>query len=150
MAGIEMSWPNEEPAHTPTSQPPSTMTSSSSTQLNQSRSTRPPPWRTSNDESKDSAPKARPKQAHSVVERKYRNNLNAKMKALQRALQATQFGTAGNGKAVDKGLSEAPTKFRKSDVLAEALNYVHQTELEMRHMSNEIHSLRERESHWRS
>ena len=81
------------------------------------------------------------------MERRYRDNLNTKLEALHCALRATQFGTtaAGHDKAAVKDEpSEAPAKFRKSDVLVDALNYVDQTELEMRHMANEIHSLRER------
>ena len=40
--------------------------------------------------------------------------------------------------------SGGSSKVRKSDVLTEAMNYVNQTEVEMRHMENEIHRLGER------
>ena len=78
------------------------------------------------------------------------------MEALHHALQSTQFGSGDGGKttesedaieesSVASGTSHSPAyKFRKSDVLSEAINYVHQAELEMRHMSNDIYALRER------
>jgi hypothetical protein len=78
------------------------------------------------------------------------------MEVLHHALQSTQFGSGDGGKtmesedaieesAVASGTSHSPAyKFRKSDVLSEAINYVHQAELEMRRMSNDIHALCER------
>jgi len=98
--------------------------------------------------SQKSDPKQRAKQAHSLVERKYRENLNAKIAQLHSTLQASHYGP----KVGDDGDSDNPvtlsgvpsSKVRKSDVLTEAMNYVNQTEVEMRHMENEIHRLTER------
>ncbi|KIX08070.1 uncharacterized protein Z518_02725 [Rhinocladiella mackenziei CBS 650.93] len=92
--------------------------------------------------------KQRAKQAHSLVERKYRENLNAKIAQLHNTLQSSHYGP----KIGDDADSDAPAaanaiptgKVRKSDVLTEAMNYVNQTEVEMRHMENEIHRLSER------
>ncbi|KAL6251233.1 hypothetical protein RBB50_001441 [Rhinocladiella similis] len=100
--------------------------------------------------SKSTAPskadaKQRAKQAHSLVERKYRENLNAKIAQLHTTLQSSHYGPKAN----EDGDSDVPTavpanKVRKSDVLTEAMNYVNQTEVEMRHMENEIQRLGER------
>lgn len=90
--------------------------------------------------------KQRAKQAHSLVERKYRENLNAKIAQLHTTLQSSHYGPKAN----EDGDSDAPSaavpanKVRKSDVLTEAMNYVNQTEVEMRHMENEIQRLGER------
>ncbi|KIV89039.1 hypothetical protein PV10_08653 [Exophiala mesophila] len=113
----------------------------------------------SDDEEQDSKPKGgapskadakqRAKQAHSLVERKYRENLNAKIAQLHNTLQSSHYGP----KASLEDDSDNPSslmaaipasKVRKSDVLTEAMNYVNQTEVEMRHMENEINRLSER------
>ncbi|KAJ9607656.1 hypothetical protein H2200_007734 [Cladophialophora chaetospira] len=89
--------------------------------------------------------KQRAKQAHSLVERKYRENLNAKITQLHSTLQNSHYGPRigedGNEQRDDL---PASSKVRKSDVLTEAMNYVNQTEVEMRHMENEIVRLAER------
>lgn len=90
--------------------------------------------------------KQRAKQAHSLVEKKYRENLNAKIAQLHNTLQSSHYGP----KTGEEGDSDVPesvvpaSKVRKSDVLTEAMNYVNQTEVEMRHMENEIQRLSER------
>ncbi|KIW31603.1 uncharacterized protein PV07_03233 [Cladophialophora immunda] len=92
--------------------------------------------------------KQRAKQAHSLVERKYRENLNAKISQLHNTLQASHYGPKvgedGEVEAATAANGLPPPKVRKSDVLTEAMNYVNQTEVEMRHMENEIHRLTER------
>jgi hypothetical protein len=92
--------------------------------------------------------KQRAKQAHSLVERKYRENLNAKIAQLHNTLQSSHYGPR-TGEEGDSDVPEAPnaipaSKMRKSDVLSEAMNYVNQTEVEMRHMENEIQRLSDR------
>jgi len=93
--------------------------------------------------------KQRAKQAHSLVERKYRENLNAKIAQLHNTLQSSHYGPKV-GQEDDSDNPNGPiatipaSKVRKSDVLTEAMNYVNQTEVEMRHMENEIHRLSER------
>src|SRR2546423_4367364 len=85
------------------------------------------------------------KKAHSAVERRYRENLNSKIMDLHRTLLTTEFGSwSSDGEDIRlldlKG--EEWGKIRKSDVLVNAMAYVHQSEIEMRHMSEEIRRLR--------
>merc|ERR1711939_36997 len=89
--------------------------------------------------------KQRAKQAHSLVERKYRENLNAKIAQLHNTLQSSHYGPRANEDDESDAPSVVPAnKVRKSDVLTEAMNYVNQTEVEMRHMENEIQRLSDR------
>jgi hypothetical protein len=79
------------------------------------------------------------KKAHSAVERRYRENLNSKIMDLHHTLLATEFGSWSSGV---ENIKEEWGKTRKSDVLVNAMTYVHQSEIEMRHMSEEIRQLR--------
>jgi hypothetical protein len=85
------------------------------------------------------------KKAHSAVERRYRENINSKIMDLHRTLLATEFGSWSSDvedvKLLDLKKEECG-KIRKSDVLVNAMTYVHQSEIEMRHMSEEIRRLR--------
>lgn len=112
------------------------------------------------------------KKSHSIVERRYRENLNTKIALLHVALlraehvdaDARQTGRRG---AYSKQLSrnyevdpcgekenkdfgvetsqrESFSKVRKSDVLVQATNYVFETEVELRHMTDEVSFLRDR------
>ncbi|ETI26293.1 hypothetical protein G647_03070 [Cladophialophora carrionii CBS 160.54] len=102
---------------------------------------------------------ARAKQAHSIVERRYRDNLNGKIMQLHRTLSSiaasggNQNRTAGDyyldgdETATQKPQDQrtgAGTRVRKSDVMTDAVNYVHQSEVQMRHMENEISRLTDR------
>jgi hypothetical protein len=85
------------------------------------------------------------KKAHSAVERRYRENLNSKIMDLHRTLLATEFSSRFSDIEDVKLLDlkkEDWSKIRKSDVLVNAMTYVHQSEIEMRHMSEEIRRLR--------
>jgi hypothetical protein len=85
------------------------------------------------------------KKAHSAVERRYRENLNSKIMDLHCTLLATEFGSRFSDVEDVKLLDlqkEEWSKIRKSDVLVNAMTYVHQSEIEMRHMSEEIRRLR--------
>ena len=85
------------------------------------------------------------KRAHSAVERRYRENLNSKIMDLHHTLLATEFGSWSSNVEGVKLLDlkkEEWGKIRKSDVLVNAMTYVHQSEIEMRHMSEEIRRLR--------
>lgn len=88
----------------------------------------------------------RAKQAHSVVERRYRDNLNEKIVQLHRTLITLESTSRLSGIPTHNIFTsrEYRRKFRKSDVLVDAMNYVHQTEVEMRHMSDEITRLNDR------
>jgi len=85
----------------------------------------------------------RSKQAHSVVERRYRDSLNSKLAALHQALHASEFTTTVRERRESSNYDvlNDSAKLRKGDVLVEAMNYVHQTEVEMRHMADEIRRL---------
>lgn len=107
--------------------------------------------------SKVDANKRRTKQAHSLVEKKYRENLNAKIGQLHDTLKTVRYGPKKQQQQQhrehqnqDDDSDEFTTsinpcngggKFRKGDVLDDALDYINQTEVEMRHMKNEIHGL---------
>ena len=85
--------------------------------------------------------KARPrsKQAHLLVERKYRENINARFDKLQRALEKVNPEHTRHGTAF--GLRQPAmlnTKVRKGDILSEALDYIYQAEVDKRHMLDEI------------
>lgn len=111
--------------------------------------------------------KQRAKAAHSLVEKKYRENLNTKLISLNTTLQNAHYGpkrieNVDSDLQLEADLDRGPptltgrpniqtsdgaregTKFRKSDVLSDAMDYVNQTEVEMRHMENEIKRLNER------
>lgn len=97
-------------------------------------------------ESEDESANIRAKQAHSVVERRYRDNLNGKIMQLHRALSATGTTTRLAGMSAQDFYAsrEHRGKVRKSDVMTDAMNYVHQSEVEMRHMTDEITRLGDR------
>ncbi|OAL39160.1 hypothetical protein AYO20_01478 [Fonsecaea nubica] len=102
------------------------------------------------------------KQTHSAIERKYRNNLNAKMWQLHRTLEGTSRMSSsassassannsddsdsspqwGETQSQSQSQSQSPQREqpqpRKSDILSNALQYINESELEMRHMSDEI------------
>jgi len=69
------------------------------------------------------------KQAHSVIERKYRNNLNTKMLQLHHTLAATNRTSSTD---------DNDPQPRKSEILSNALQYINESEVEIRHMSDEI------------
>ncbi|OAP55453.1 hypothetical protein AYL99_10426 [Fonsecaea erecta] len=92
------------------------------------------------------------KQTHSAIERKYRNNLNAKMWQLHRTLEGTSWmsSTSTTTTSSDDNSDAPPQRQgeqqppRKSDILSNALQYIDESELEMRHMSDEIQRLTSR------
>jgi hypothetical protein len=89
----------------------------------------------------------RSKQAHSLVERKYRENINSKIAQLNRELQRAHAASEGGGAKSnhDKNTSqELSNQARKGGVLADAISYINQTEVEMRHMADEIKFLKKR------
>ncbi|EXJ56692.1 hypothetical protein A1O7_07036 [Cladophialophora yegresii CBS 114405] len=105
----------------------------------------------------DDEAQARAKQAHSIVERRYRDNLNGKIMQLHRTLSSIAGGNQNREadclpdgdeliqKPQDKRTGGGiGARVRKSDVMTDAVNYVHQSEVQMRHMENEISRLTER------
>jgi hypothetical protein len=99
--------------------------------------------------------KQRAKAAHSLVEKKYRENLNSKMISLHDALRTARFGPGNEDSKVETddrnfmtkttGLQDSTASigdFKKSDVLTDAVAYVNQTEREMENLNNEVQRLR--------
>jgi len=82
----------------------------------------------------DSSSRHSAKRNHSAVERRYRNNLNGKLEELSRILRATESSSLSS-------LTDHHKRVCKSDVLNDAINYIYQSEVEMRHMSDEIRRL---------
>jgi len=74
------------------------------------------------------------KQAHSLVEKRYRENLNAKISELHGVLSSAPDGSS----------AAESCQTRKSEVLQTAIDYVNQSQLEMRHMTNDINRLNAR------
>jgi len=74
------------------------------------------------------------KKSHSAVERRYRENLNGRVEQLAQALRATESSS----------LSDRHKRQCKSDVLNGAIKYISHSEVEMRHMADEIRQLNKR------
>jgi hypothetical protein len=84
------------------------------------------------------------RKAHSLVERRYRENLNGSITKLHQTLLSTKrFGhTAPEDQDDPSDEQQQPSsKLRKSDIMLQAVDYVHQTEVELRHMTDEIELL---------
>jgi len=82
------------------------------------------------------------KHNHSVIERRYRDNLNGKIAHLHRTLQAVEANSRLIG--FDGQYSDPGRRVRKCDIMIKAIHYVHQSEVELRHMTEEIQHLQER------
>ena len=83
------------------------------------------------------------RQAHSLVERKYRENLNAKIEELHDALRKVRTGSMVNGTFSRPAQPfGSANRARKGDILGEALNYIYQSQVDMRHMAEEIGRLK--------
>lgn len=82
------------------------------------------------------------KTAHSIVERKYRENLNAKITQLRQALSVTGYFTQEDARHSDEGPALDMAKLSKGDVLASTIDYIQHAEIDKRHMSEEIKFLR--------
>jgi len=124
--------------------PTSDKTSSRASTSQFKESTRNSQHRSNRTNADDPDAKSHSKKAHSLVERRYRENLNGNIAQLHLALLKTK--RVGDSAPEDKDDDwEEPrqvlSKVRKSDVMLEAVDYVHQTEVELRHMANEIELL---------
>ncbi|KAK6371501.1 bHLH/Zip transcription factor [Exophiala oligosperma] len=84
------------------------------------------------------------KQNHSVIERRYRDNLNAKINQLHRILQATEANSPLM--RFDTQPPDPGRRVRKCEIMTKALQYVHRSELESRHMQDEVRRLRDQVS----
>jgi hypothetical protein len=95
---------------------------------------------------KEAEPEEKPKQsakkAHSLAEKRYRENLNAKTAELHRALQGVQmFPERDSDNTSDVKRDRGSSQARKIEVLTGAIDYVHQSQLELRHMTDDINRL---------
>lgn len=76
------------------------------------------------------------KQMHAAVERRYRDNLNEKFQQLFQTLSTTDPPSLSLE-------TRTHAKFRKSDVLLDAICYIQRSQAEIRYMSDDIQRLRE-------
>lgn len=100
--------------------------------------------------------KTRARQAHSLVERKYREGLNNRINQLFELLQQARASRSGlppqtSGVQDEDADTDDDTqsrtsslKVKKSDVLIEAMNYVHATQRELKQKDEQIQQLQER------
>ena len=91
--------------------------------------------------------KSHSKKAHLLVERRYRENLGGNIAQLHLALLKTKRASHSTPQDQNNDPEEdqqALSKVHKSDVMLEAVDYVRRTEVELRHMADEIELLRTR------
>lgn len=95
-------------------------------------------------EDEDSA-KKQANRTHSLVERRYRERLNKKLEELGDSLRQVQLPLSSEETSrSSRTTSEGHSKRKKSDVLSDAMSYIHTSEVEMRHLTNEVTYLNER------
>lgn len=82
------------------------------------------------------------KTAHSIVERKYRENLNSKITQLQETLSVTDYFVQGDSRLPNEAPAPNGAKPRKGDILTRTIDYIQHAEVDKRHMSEEIRLLR--------
>ncbi|KIW67326.1 hypothetical protein PV04_06589 [Phialophora macrospora] len=117
--------------------------------------------------SEDDSAIQKAKHAHSIIERRYRDNLNGKMMQLHRVLLVAETDEASKMTAavtdaaaaspssllVDDAKILSPSspssgsgRVRKSDIMTRAINYIHRSESHMRHMALELSRLQDQVS----
>jgi len=84
------------------------------------------------------------KRAHSLVERRYRQGLNKGLEELEKALSQAQLPMSPNQSPRLASTRNRHGKKKKSHVLADAMNYIHTSEVDMRHLSHEVSYLSEK------
>lgn len=93
----------------------------------------------------DATANKKAKRAHSLVERRYREGLNKGLEELEKALLQAQLPEVSNESAGVTSTTSSPgKKKKKSHVLADAMNYIYTSEVDMRHLSDEVGYLSER------
>lgn len=83
--------------------------------------------------------KALARSSHSIVERKYRDNLNTRITELDQTLYDIRYPDRQSSKL---DTNEHPQKMSKAEVLNEAMRYVRQAELDRKSRMKEIDFLR--------
>jgi hypothetical protein len=78
-----------------------------------------------------------------VVERRYRENLNTKILALQNLLASTRQSQCSSGSGSDVDAKESTAcRRRKAEVLVDAMNYIKRAEDEKKGLQNEVEFLK--------
>ncbi|KAJ9606748.1 bHLH/Zip transcription factor [Cladophialophora chaetospira] len=85
------------------------------------------------------------KHAHSVIERRYRDNLNGKMMQLHRVLSVVEAGQSlrSTGAVLDDSETKVSSKVRKSDIMTRAIGYIQKSEIQLKWLGEELVRLRE-------
>ncbi|KIW26546.1 uncharacterized protein PV07_09633 [Cladophialophora immunda] len=90
------------------------------------------------------------RRAHSIIERRYRDKVNNKLKELYHTLREVRYLQQSRNAASDRTIISEPSGgMKKSDVINDAITYIHESEINFRHMADEIQSLRNQLSHFR-
>jgi Helix-loop-helix DNA-binding domain len=84
------------------------------------------------------------KTAHSIIERKYRENINSKITQLQDTLSVIDYFIQEDSRLPNEAPEPNAAKPRKGDILTRAIDYIQQAEIDKRHMSEEVRLLRSR------
>ncbi len=86
------------------------------------------------------------KQAHSANERRYRDKLNNNMKQLYHTLlESKQTSRLSRYQFSDNRISTGlPSDIKKADIISDAIQYIHQAQVDNRHMAAEISQLKAR------
>lgn len=98
------------------------------------------------------------KKAHALVEKRYRKSIESRLQSLQDALLLNMYTEVrdlgaqctGNGvkNPIDmktgQGMGQTQGKHRKCDILDAAISYIHGAEVDMRHMHQELKSLKDK------
>lgn len=90
---------------------------------------------------------SRKNQAHAVVERRYREKLNGKLKQLYETLKSTRQDPSMApafywGDFDSSTMQSNPPRTRKPDIIDQAINYIRQAEVTIGQMREEAHMLR--------
>ena len=136
--------------------PPSSGTGSRSAMRHESRSpsVKPRGWRrrqtrlnskeSRSSSSDDDSDTVRAKHAHSIIERRYRDNLKNKMMQLQLILDATERTTGHPRSPFQTLVPHQSGKVRKAAIITKAITYIQQSEVNIRSMSDKIQYLQSR------
>jgi Helix-loop-helix DNA-binding domain len=87
--------------------------------------------------------------AHTLVERRYRERLKVKLDQLEAALSQVQLPMSDqepekSQECDEDGPRPGLGKRKKSDLLHDAVSYIHQSEVDLRHLSDEVKRLNDR------
>jgi Helix-loop-helix DNA-binding domain len=93
--------------------------------------------------------KAIANRAHAEVERRYREGLKVGLDELEAALSHAQRAQAGQEEGScyehdEEGLRPSLSKRKKFDLLHDTVEYIHQSEVDTRHLSDEVDRLNDR------